>query len=219
MWVFAPFGVLMPGEIPAKHVPAGSDRTLQVRVRCAHHLDILREKYMGDDLGPTIETPGMDYNFRAYCTKEAFAVACYKMALDIDYVKFKEQTEKKYSDKKLHDVYVSIWGTLTRLNRPYAGAGNKVVKHGNGTTSQSYSWDTSASDAAYEARDIFDQMDAGDMTTDEGYGLLAAMPEAAWKRWARPEEVGTLKRLARNLKRRNKRAEGKVPVQSEKAPF
>lgn len=121
MWLMTSFGILMPSIRPPKTVPADDNRTIQVRVRVKKHLEILRDEFMHDELGPIWDTPSMDYNFRAYCTPEAWARACYAMALEVDYQKFKPTTESKYNDKKLHSVYNSIWSDVCMLNRPWGG--------------------------------------------------------------------------------------------------
>ncbi len=120
MWVMTGFGILMPAIRPPKTVPEDDNRTIQVRSRRAKDLDILRDEYMGDELGPTIATPEFDYNYRAYCTPEAWGRALYNMAQDIDYEKFKPTTDR-YNDHELHAVYNSIWGTVCRLNAPWGG--------------------------------------------------------------------------------------------------
>jgi hypothetical protein len=111
MWVFTPFGILMPGLRPKHTVPAGDDRLLQVRARRIQDLEILRARYM-PGMGDIIRLPHTDYQFRAYCTHEQWAAALAGMAMDIDYVKFKEQTEKKYGDRKLHDLYTKLWFSI-----------------------------------------------------------------------------------------------------------
>ncbi len=122
MWVMTSFGILMPSIRPPHTVPEGDNRTIQVRTRREQDLDILRDEYMGDELGPTIATPTFDYNFRAYCTPEAWGRALFDMALEIDYEKFKPTTDR-YDDHELHGVYNSIWGTVCRLNAPWGGKG------------------------------------------------------------------------------------------------
>jgi hypothetical protein len=63
-------------------------------------------------LGEIISLPHTDYEYRAYCTHEQWAAALAKIALDIDYVKFKETTESKYHDRKLHDMYLALWSKI-----------------------------------------------------------------------------------------------------------
>lgn len=111
MWVMAPFGILMPSIRPADTVSADDNRHLQVRARRARELDILRKEYMGDQLGPTLFTPGFDYEYRAYCTHEAFGRAMFDLTMAIDYTKFKPTTDR-YNDNELHSVYNSIWSTM-----------------------------------------------------------------------------------------------------------
>lgn len=118
MWVMTSFGILMPSLRPPKTVPLGDNRTLQVRTRREQDLDILRDEYMGDQLGPTIATPDFDYNYRAYCTPEAFGQAVYQLSLDINFEKFKPTT-MRYGDSELHGVYNRIWTTVCQLNDPW----------------------------------------------------------------------------------------------------
>lgn len=109
MWVFASFGLLMPSTRPTKYTPAWDDRKLQIRARRAKDLDILRAKYMSDSLGETIHTPDKDYEYRAYCTHEAWAIGLMKMSLDINYDKFKPTANR---DHVYHTVLNSIWSVV-----------------------------------------------------------------------------------------------------------
>lgn len=111
MWIAASFGFLMPAIRPVDTVPYGDERTMQIRARRSKDLDILRAKYMRGKLGPSIHTPHMDYEFRAYCTPEAFALAVAQMVTEIDYKKFKPTT-LDYGDHQLHKVYNSIWSVV-----------------------------------------------------------------------------------------------------------
>lgn len=117
MWLMTSFGILMPAVRPADTIDPGDARTMQIRTRRAKDLDILRREYM-PDLGPTISTPDMDYNYRAYCTPEQFQEAAARMIAAIDYEKFKPTTEDLYKDKLLHAVYNAIWSTVCRLGSP-----------------------------------------------------------------------------------------------------
>lgn len=112
MWVMTSFGILMPAIRPPKTVNPGDERTLQIRARRTGDLDILRARYMPTTLGPTIETPKMDYECRAYCTPHAFALALAAISLEIDYTKFKPTTEDKFGDRELHDCYNAIWSAV-----------------------------------------------------------------------------------------------------------
>lgn len=137
MWVMTSFGVLMPGLRPEGKIPEGDNRTLQVRARRKKDLEILKEKYMGDELGDPISLVGTDYEWRAYCTPEAWGRALAKIGREIDYVKFKETAESKYHDKELHDLYLSLWSTIFHhLSEPdhqysyWHGATTAVGKYG-----------------------------------------------------------------------------------------
>lgn len=120
MWMMMPGGMAMPGLRPDHTLPEGDLRVLQVRGRRKEHLEYFVNNFMTEgEVDEIIHTPQFDYNYRFYCTLEAWARACYNAAMNITYVKFKEQSEKMYGDKELHDVYSSMWATATRLGTPY----------------------------------------------------------------------------------------------------
>lgn len=133
------FGILMPSLRPASTVPAGDNRIMQIRTRRARDLEILRTEYMKETLGPTVYMRNTDYEYRAYCTPEAWADAMARMSLDIDYTKFKPTTER-YHDSQLHNLYNRLWGIIfstlstTKHQNDYWGLTNrntrKSVKHG-----------------------------------------------------------------------------------------
>lgn len=115
MWIMAGFGILMPAERPRKTIAVGDDRTLQIRARRARDLDILRAEYMKGTLGPTLHTPKFDYEYRAYCTKEAFAVAMMQMVLKLNFGgKFKPSVLDNYQDDQLYSCYNKIWSVVMR---------------------------------------------------------------------------------------------------------
>lgn len=131
MWVCTPFGILMPALRPEKTIEAGDDRKIQVRARHREYLDLFRDNYCAD-LGESINFPDQDYQWKAYCTHDALALAMARLSLEIDYVKFKPTTFKsglpaKLADQ-LHSCYNSIWGTM--------------LTHGDKTSVYDKSWST-----------------------------------------------------------------------------
>lgn len=121
MWLLTNFGMFSAVERRPGSVPAGDNRTLQIRARSKDHLDTLRDRYMGDTLGPTVTADddprfkGSDYEFRAYCTPEAFGRAAMQTAMDIDYTNFKNSVK----DHELHEAYMDVWTAL------YTGLSNR----------------------------------------------------------------------------------------------
>lgn len=113
MWLMTSFGILMPAIRPPKTVAFGDDRTMQIRARRARDLDILRAEYMQGKLGPTLHTADKDYEYRAYCTPESFAVAMMRAIIGIDYLKFKPTTVDRYEDQELHGTYNRIWSVVS----------------------------------------------------------------------------------------------------------
>jgi hypothetical protein len=128
MWIAAKFGFLMPAIRPPDTVALGDQRSLQIRSRRAMDLDRLRAMYMLGKLGPTLHTPDMDYQYRAYCTPESFAFAVAQMVMGIDYKKFKPET-LKFHDNPLHSFYNSVWSDLLA-----AFPGGSYDHHSYGTT-------------------------------------------------------------------------------------
>lgn len=134
MWVFADFGLLMPASVPALDAKGltKSDRAdlarytedgtydLQVRARVKSHLHRFMNMYMEDgSFNPEIqETPHMDYNFRFYTTRKAFAEGMGRAIAEIDYEKFKPTAERYTDGKRYHDVLNAIWGSVCRLGSP-----------------------------------------------------------------------------------------------------
>lgn len=108
------FGILMPAIRPPKTVARGDLRSMQIRARRSRELDILRAQYMRGSLGVTLHTGDKDYEYRAYCTPESFAVALMRLTLNIDYLKFKPTTMDDYQDPQLHRCYNAIWSVVLR---------------------------------------------------------------------------------------------------------
>ncbi len=112
-WIMTSFGILMPAIRPPQTVEKGDDRTLQIRCRREQELTILRAQYMPRTLGPTIHTPKFDYEYRAYCTPESFALAMARLITEIDYLKFKPTVKDRYHDDELYQTYNAIWSVVS----------------------------------------------------------------------------------------------------------
>lgn len=120
MWIMTPFGILMPAAIPDKvreemisaDMGDSLEWDMQVRTRDRRALTYLRKRYMRNTLGPTIATPEMDYDFRAYCSAVDFGYVVQRMIIEIDYEKFKPETEKFKWGRDLHVLYNRIWSVV-----------------------------------------------------------------------------------------------------------
>ena len=108
MIVATSFGMFMPALRPAKSVPANDTRTLQIRSRRKIDLDRLRALYL-PELGPTIQLPNTDYQYRAYCTPAQWGEALAMIAMDIAYTKFKDTPRIMFKDAALSRAYERIW--------------------------------------------------------------------------------------------------------------
>lgn len=115
MWLMLSGGIIMPSLRPAHKMEEGELQTLQLRARSREHLSRWRREYQ-PALGPTVHLPKTDYEYRAYCTPESFALAFTRAIMDIDYTKFKPTTEDYYDDAELHRIYNRIWSVVLDAN-------------------------------------------------------------------------------------------------------
>lgn len=105
------FGLFMPALRPNWEKLDVNEPELQVRAR--RRIDLLNLKKFMEDAGLVLGTPfslpNTDYQWRAYCTREAWGHALHLMAMEIDYTKFKDTPQKYHGDRKLTDAYGKIW--------------------------------------------------------------------------------------------------------------
>jgi hypothetical protein len=141
MWIFAPFGLIMPSIRPPATVPEGDLRTIQIRTRREVDLTRFRDEFMAPGtVGEIIATPTFDYNFRAYCTPEDLAAGVAKLMLTVDYEKFKPTAERYSDNSTYHSVLNSIWGSVCRLNQPWQGLPSWTNYRSTPATGKGYAW-------------------------------------------------------------------------------
>jgi hypothetical protein len=107
MWLITNFGFFSVVQ------KSGEDR-LTVRSRARHDLERLRDKYL-PQLGEIMEGEGTDYQFRARVSREEFAEALKKIALDIDYSNFKSSVAREQGHGRAH-IYHDLWASLWRIS-------------------------------------------------------------------------------------------------------
>lgn len=103
----------MPAAFPADKVAPviAKKYDLQVRSREKAHLVRFCKAYMDKgSYSPPKATPTMDYEWRFYTTRVAFAAAVTRAVLDIDYEKFKPQA----ADEAYHESLNQIWSWIHR---------------------------------------------------------------------------------------------------------
>lgn len=114
MWIFTKDSLLMPATFPADKVSPSVRKKydIQVRSRVRSHLKVFCADYMRRGCYSAIQsTPEMDYEYRFYTTKSAFAEGMRKAIEDIDYEKFKpEAVEPTY-----HSCLNQIWAVVYRF--------------------------------------------------------------------------------------------------------
>jgi hypothetical protein len=111
MWIMTSWGVLMPGERPKEHTPAGDDRVIQIRARRRIDLERVCQFYpeVGLKTEDIIYFDFTDYEYRIFATRAQFSDLVGRIALDVNYVKFKSSTEK-FKEHRLHVFYNRVWG-------------------------------------------------------------------------------------------------------------
>lgn len=134
MWVFASSGMAMPALIPptvlsqsrAADIKEARERgwELQVRGRVREHLEYWCETFMPEDsYSKVYASPGKDYNFRYYCSREAYGESLKRQAMAIDYTKFKDTSERFTWGRAYHALLLKVWAASTMLGTPYHGDG------------------------------------------------------------------------------------------------
>lgn len=112
MWLLIPEGFYSIVQKPG-------DNELCVRARDRADLDRLREAYM-PELGPTKETPGSDYRYRAWISRDALAESLGAVAHNLAYSNFKSEVAK-HDPERAH-LYTRVWSTLGSIQSggPYS---------------------------------------------------------------------------------------------------
>ena len=102
MWLLIPEGFY-------SIVQKSGEADLCVRARQAADLDLLREEYMSG-LGPTTETPGHDYRYRAWVSRDNLAEGLAAVAARLAYSNFKSEVGRR--DPERAHVYGRVWSAL-----------------------------------------------------------------------------------------------------------
>jgi hypothetical protein len=105
MWLLIPEGFFSIVQKDGEH-------ELCVRARVAADLDRLRETYL-PSLSETVETPGGDYRYRAWVSRDDLAEGMAGIARNLNYSNFKSEVARH--DAARAHVYGDVWGVLGEL--------------------------------------------------------------------------------------------------------
>lgn len=105
MWLLIPEGFY-------SIVKKSDDDRLCVRARVEEDLARLRTHFM-PTLTETLETPGGDYRYRAWISRQDFARGMAEIAQRLDYGNFKNEVGA--SDPDRAQTYSHVWGILGQL--------------------------------------------------------------------------------------------------------
>lgn len=108
MMIATNWGVYEIGMRDTQFKDAGDLREMQIRARTEEHLDNLRQFF--SPLGPTVYLGHgvADFQYRVYISRSTLTYLMAELALDVDYVKFKEGALAR-KDHKLYGLLSSMW--------------------------------------------------------------------------------------------------------------
>lgn len=111
MWLFTKVGFFsaVQSSEPRPELGAQAD-VLSIRARFEGDLDLFRKSY-APELSETVYLRGRDYPYRAYITKEKFAEALCRAALDLDYGNFKGMIMDVMGLAR-EQLYAKVWGVM-----------------------------------------------------------------------------------------------------------
>lgn len=112
MWMTTPHGFYSAVENPL------NPTQVVVRARAEADLVSLGAHYC-PEADPIISTPTRDYAYRVFISKDAWATAVARMALNIDYGNFKDEVARL--DKERATVYAGVWAKLLDIQYPWDG--------------------------------------------------------------------------------------------------
>jgi hypothetical protein len=103
-------------------VHGAGEEDLCVRARSSVDLDRLRERFM-PELSETVTTPGSDYLYRAWISRDAFGKGLGRIAAELTYPNFKSEVGKR--DPERAHLYGRVWATLGEIQPggPYSSGG------------------------------------------------------------------------------------------------
>lgn len=103
------YGIFFPALRPESTMEPWDTQTIQVRSRRKIDLVRLQRRHLPELTAP-IFLGNTDYQWRAYCTPDQLAKAFARIALEIDYVKFKDTAE----DNGLKSAFLDVWWALVQ---------------------------------------------------------------------------------------------------------
>ncbi len=105
MWLLIPEGFY-------SIVQKEDEQELCIRARVGADLDRLRQTYL-PTLGETVETPGGDYRYRAWISRDDLADGMAEIVRNLNYSNFKNEIARH--DASRAHVYGDVWGVLGEL--------------------------------------------------------------------------------------------------------
>lgn len=114
MMIATNFGIYEVGLRPEETIDEGDDRVLQVRSRRRIDLIMLRD-YLHEALSETVELDvpgGVDWQFRAYISRDGLAKLMANVIADLNYVEFKKDAIDDGLYAALNDMWTAV---LTRF--------------------------------------------------------------------------------------------------------
>lgn len=107
MWILSENGFISAVEV----THGDNAGMIVVRARQRDHLEQLSEKM---HLSEIAVTPGRDYRYRAWTTRQNFADGLAAVALEIDYPNYKARVDSK-GGRLFADVCHRVWSVVEKL--------------------------------------------------------------------------------------------------------
>jgi hypothetical protein len=117
MWLFTRYGffsVCRAHKLPARKYPVPDPKGyFMVRARCYEHLESLCSAFTVLHHVPILTSTKTDYPYRIVVHRDAWMDVAGKLALEVDYVNFKEECHKaRPKDVAYHEALMRVWALL-----------------------------------------------------------------------------------------------------------
>lgn len=113
MWLFTKVGFF--SAVQGKKDGKADPHVVVIRSRISGDLEALKKAYMYK-LGPTLQSEGTDYPYRAVISKKEYAKGLERMGRDVDYDNFKSMITRVQGLPR-EQLYARVWSIMANAER------------------------------------------------------------------------------------------------------